>query len=156
LVSPVAPPPIQGPLAPLGIGVHVDSVDRTPKLVVVVAVGLGIAAAFAVFGLPDLPLPMPTWAVGVVTPTCGLTRASTALARGQWGLAWAFNPAAYVLAAAAAGVLVRWAVGRRTGRWVNVRIRLTSLGWVAAAVVTATWWAQQQLNAEFVMNGTLR
>lgn len=139
----------------LGVRVTRDRVDRMPRLIWFVAIGLCAAGLLAVFGLPSVRLPMPTWALGIVTPTCGLTRASTALARGQIGVAWAFNPAAFLLAATAIGGVTRWAIGRLTHQWINISFRLTRLGWIAVLVLIVLWWGNQQLHADLIMHGSV-
>ncbi|MDQ1247682.1 MAG: hypothetical protein QG597_2053 [Actinomycetota bacterium] len=126
-----------------------------PRLILIVAFGVVITAGFAVFGLPSYQLPMPTWALGVVTPTCGLTRASTALARGDLGLAWAFNPAAFLLAGVAMTGVARWVVGRTRHVWINVTFHLTRLGWLVVLGLFILLWINQQLHADLVMHGSV-
>lgn len=94
------------------LGVH--GLDRMRILTWIVMFGLALTVSLADFGLPPFRLQMPTWVIGVVTPTCGLTRATTALARGEFGLAQMFNPAAFLLEVAAVASIVRWVVGRAT------------------------------------------
>lgn len=89
---------------------HVHSKPGTAKGNVGVVTWLAMAGvlaaiSLALFGLPHIPLPMPTWQYGIVTPTCGLTRATEALAGGNLIAAWNYNPAAYLLAVTAATVL---------------------------------------------------
>ncbi|HAM23490.1 MAG TPA: hypothetical protein DCQ04_14750 [Actinobacteria bacterium] len=123
-----------------GYSVSVDADNRMPRLTWFMAAGMLLAGVFAIVGLPPFDLPMPTWAFGVVTPTCGLTRASTALAKGQFGVAWAFNPAAYVLALVAVATAVRFVYGLVTKRWINVSVRPTRLFWVCLGVFVIVWW----------------
>ena len=66
--------------------------DEMRWLTRTVAIGATTAIVLAVIGGMPLALPMPTHAIGVVDPTCGLTRASTAIARGDFVNAWRFNP----------------------------------------------------------------
>lgn len=93
---------------------------------------------------------MPTWALDVVAPTCGLTRASTALARVDLGLAWAFNPAAFLLAGVA-----RWVVGRTRHVCISVTFHLTRLGWFVALGLFIQLGINQQLHEDLVMNGSV-
>ncbi len=144
-----------GALGRLGIRVTRESFDGMPKLIWFVGIGLVLAAGFAIFGLPSYQLPMPTWDFGVVTPTCGLTRASTALARGDLATAWNFNPAAFLLALAAVGAIVRSVVGYLTHHWVNITMKPTRLGWVVIAALVLLWWGNQQLNAHLIMTGSI-
>lgn len=142
-------------LRALGVTVTRDDHDRMPMLTRLVAAGLFLAVLLALFGLPPFDLPMPTWSIGLVTPTCGLTRATMALARGELGVAFAFNPAAFVLAATAIAAVVRWVSGRLTRHWVNVSMKPTALGWVSIVILVAIWWINQQLHAELIMNGSV-
>ena len=111
--------------------------------------GVLVAAGLALFGLPHVPLPMPTWEFGVVTPTCGLTRASVALSRGDVMTAWNVNPASFAIAAFAAAVLARLVVGLTTRTWINVAPRVPIIAWIA---IVAIWWANQQVHADLIMN----
>lgn len=126
--------------------------DEMRWLTRTVAIGATTAIVLAVIGGMPLALPMPTHAIGVVDPTCGLTRASTAIARGDFVNAWRFNPAAFLLAAAAVAVAARTAYGLTTRRWLTVRFAWNRLRVAAAVVVFAGWWAYQQTNAEFIMH----
>ena len=144
-----------GVLGRLGLRIAREPFDGMPKLIWFVAIGVVLAAGFAVFGLPSYQLPMPTWEFGVVTPTCGLTRASTALARGEFVTAWHFNPAAFVLAFAAIGAVARSIIGHLTHRWVNITMKPTRLGWVVIAALILLWWGNQQLNAHLIMTGSI-
>jgi hypothetical protein len=118
------------------------------------AVALGVAAAFvlALIGGMPVALPMPTHAVGMVDPTCGLTRASIALAHGDLLAAWRFNPAVFVLAGIAVAVVLRTVWGLTQHRWVSIRMPVTAPRIAIAVVVLAGWWAYQQANAQFIMD----
>lgn len=118
------------------------------------AVALGVAAAFvlALIGGMPVALPMPTHAIGMVDPTCGLTRASIALARGDLSSAWRFNPAVFVLAGVAVAVVLRTVWGLTQHRWVSIRLPMTAPRIAIAVVVFAGWWAYQQSNAQFIMD----
>lgn len=98
---------------------------------------------------------MPTFAVGVVTPTCGLTRGVTAILAGQFATAWRFNPASYVVVAIAAAVLLRTAVGFTRRRWVNLSFAVSPAGWAVAVALVTALWVNQQANADFVMHARL-
>lgn len=147
--------PASGLLGRLGIQITRDSYDRIPKLIWFVAIGGVLAVGFAVFGLPGYQLPMPTWDFGVVTPTCGLTRASTALARGDLLVAWNFNPAAFLLAIVAVAAVARSVVGYLTHRWINLSMKPTKLGWIVIVALVLLWWGNQQLHAHLIMTGSI-
>ena len=113
---------------------------------------LGLTAGFVLVLIGGFPLdmPMPSHALGWVTPTCGLTRGSTALLRGDWGLAWRYNPASYAVIGFGLFGFTRWLIGRMSGRWVNFRFRPRSLVPVITVVIGLLWWVQQS-NADFVI-----
>lgn len=136
----------------LGFAVSIGPENRMPRLTWFMGAGIVLAGIFAFVGLPPFDLPMPTWAFGVVTPTCGLTRASTALAKGQFATAWAFNPAAYVLAATAIAAVARFTYAMFTKRWVNVSLRPTRLFWACLGALIVVWWVNQQMHADLIMN----
>jgi hypothetical protein len=85
---------------------------------------LGVAAAAAALALARLGVPGMGFEVcglrrltGIPCPGCGMTRAFTALARGDWAAAWALHPFSLLLAvqAGAAWVGSGWELvrGRR-------------------------------------------
>ena len=126
--------------------------DEMRWLTRTVAIGAAMAVMLALVGGMPFALPMPTHAIGVVDPTCGLTRASTAIARGDFPTAWRFNPAAFLLALLGVAVAARTAYGLVTHRWLSVRLAVTAPLLVFVGVVFAGWWAYQQSNAEFIMH----
>ncbi len=120
-----------------------------------VAILIG-AAVLAVLGGSPVDLPMPTHVIGWVTPTCGLTRGSTAILRGDLALGWSYNPASFLVVGAVAVGLGRAVTGHLTGKWITVQIRLSSRAVTLVAFVTiallAVLWAHQQANADFVIS----
>ena len=121
-----------------------------------VLIGIIAAVIFAIFGLPALHFPpAPTWEYGVVVPTHGLMRASTALTRGQFAAAWAFNPASFLVALVAIATVVRWIVALATHRWINISVRFTVLVWIVIAGLVAALWINQQLHADLIINETI-
>lgn len=125
--------------------------DRWP-LATVAAVGvLTAAVAFRFVGIPDVPLMQPLYALGVVLPGCGLTRATVALVGGDLSTAWAYNPASYVVAVAVSAALVRAGAGVAFGRWVHVRLRASPALFGAVALAVGVLWLRQQRSAELLM-----
>jgi hypothetical protein len=125
--------------------------DRFPKLTTLLIVGTLGAAALALFGLPPVDIHEPTHYLGIMGPSCGMTRTVRWLAHGDLLRAWQFNPAVFLLAAAAVLVGARAVFGRVTGGWIEVRVR----GRVVTAVVVtalAVLWLNQQLHAAFIMS----
>jgi hypothetical protein len=117
---------------------------------------LAAAAVLAVVGLPDVPMMWPMYRLGVVFPSCGLTRGIVAIFRGEFGLAWRFNPASFVAAVGALALAAQLLIGRHarwTRRAVSPMERRIGVGGVVAAVVLL--WIHQQVNADFVIHGRL-
>lgn len=137
------------------INVGFESTDRMRWLSWVSAVGLVAALVLAVIGGFPLDTPMPTHAFGLVEPTCGLTRGSTAIARGDFALAWSYNPGSFLVMAFGFAGLVRLAVGAATHRWVNVSVRPSRVGWFLLLAAFMGLWVYQQTNAEFIINSRL-
>jgi uncharacterized protein DUF2752 len=125
--------------------------DRYPRLTVLVIVGALAALALALFGLPPIDIHEPAHYLGIMGPSCGMTRAVRWLARGDLARAWRFNPAVFVLAAWAAAVALRAAAGRLTGRWIELHLRGRNVTTVAVTGL-ALLWVNQQLHAAFIMS----
>lgn len=124
--------------------------DRFPRLTTFLIAGALGAIALAIFGLPPVDIHEPTHYLGIMGPSCGMTRAVRWTARGDLLRAWRFNPAVFLLAAAAVVVAGRAAFGRLTGRWIEVHLRgrlVTTVVLVALALL----WLNQQHHADFIM-----
>ena len=117
--------------------------------------GLLLAALLALIGGLPVDIPMPTHVAGWVEPTCGLTRGSTAIVRGDFALAWRYNPASFLVVAAGIAGLLRWTRGRLTGRWINVAIRWNALAWSVIGILVLALWAYQQQRANFIINARI-
>lgn len=109
------------------------------------------AVVLAVFGIPPSPFMAPLYAIGVVLPGCGLTRAMVALVSGDLATAWAFNPASFPLALTIAALVVRSVVGLTTGRWLHARFRLSPAVLAATVIGGALLWIRQQGNADLLI-----
>lgn len=114
--------------------------------------GVGLALVLALIGNLPFDLPMPTHAVGWVTPTCGLTRGSTELVRGHLARAWQFNPASLLVVAFAAFGLGRALWARVSGQWLTLRVRPGRIGWALVLLAVVGLWANQQAHADFVIH----
>lgn len=114
--------------------------------------GLAAAGLLVLIGGMPFDLPMPTQRFGVVEPSCGLTRGSTAIARGDLARAWAYNPASFVVMGFGALGAARAVVGGLTARWMTVRVTWTRWSVLALAAAITLLWAYQQTNAEFIIN----
>jgi len=114
--------------------------------------GLATAVVLALIGGFPFDIPMPMMAFGWVSPTCGLTRGSTAIARGDLGLAWQYNPASFLVVGYGVTGLLRVLVGAATGRWLHISARPHLAGWLSFAALFLALWAHQQANADFIIN----
>lgn len=110
-----------------------------------------VAVAFARWGIPPLDVMWPMHRLGIVGPSCGLTRAVVALARGEPGRAWQFNPSGFVVAAAVVTLVARALVAVVSGRWFEPVLRVRRTGAVAVAATVALW-ANQQAHAQFLLH----
>ena len=128
-----------------------------------VATGLGAAtlaaaAGMAVFGLPPVDLHGLLHHVGIMDPLCGGTRAAAYTARGDWALAWRYNPLGILAVLAAAFAVLCAGIGALTGRWVTLTVAWTPRR-VRAVAATATvllvaLTVRQQFRAELLIAGT--
>lgn len=126
-----------------------DVRDQHWAFTAAVLVGTAAAVIMGRFGLPPLNLHTPLHRIGIMDPLCGMTRATAALGRADVATAWRYNPGVFVLAAAAAFMLVRVAVAATTGTWWWVRAR----GWPVWVVLVGGLVAlevNQQLHAELL------
>lgn len=129
---------------------RIEARDRHPWYTVAAAGGLVLGALMAVFGLPPVDVHGILHYVGVMDPLCGGTRSVWAAVRGEWVMSWRYNPLGIPLVVGAAAVLVRFAVGAATGRWLNVRVRSWRALAVAGGVLTVVLGVNQQRNADLL------
>lgn len=119
--------------------------------------GLAVAAAMAVFGLPPIDMHGPQHHLGIMSPTCGGTRAALLTAQGNLAEAWTYNPLGVAAVVGATAMTIRGMVGATTGRWLNIRLAWTPRrARIALVVVTALVLAlevRQQLRADLLMTG---
>jgi len=121
--------------------------DHHPTLAPLAAAGLLAAGVLAVVGLPPVNLHGPLHRLGIMDPSCGMTRGTVALLRGQLGQAVAYNPASPLLVAGALLALGRWLVGRLTGRWLDATLRRTPRTVGLAVAFVLVLWVNQQAHA---------
>ena len=141
------------------VTVTIDDHDGLKAVTTLAMIGVVTAAVLAVIGGFPIDMPMPTHAWGWVEPTCGLTRGSTAIVRGDWALAWRYNPGSFVVMALGTTAFVRGLVGLVWRRWANLHRNFAPLTrsdrWAVTAAVVAVvvgWALHQQTNAEFIIN----
>ena len=135
-----------------GWRVWVGPTDGLRWITIATCGGLVAAVALALIGGFPLDTPMPTHSFGWVEPTCGLTRGSTAIARGDFGLAWQYNPAAFLVMGFGLLGLVRTLVGITTHHWLNATWRFNRMALALLAAAFVGLWIYQQSNAEFIIN----
>ena len=122
----------------LPLGLRWERADRHPALTLLAA------GVLAVVGLSPLDLHGPLHHLGIMDPLCGMTRGTVAVLHGQFGQAVAYNPASPLLVVGAVLAVVRWLVGRLTGRWLDATLRATPITWAVVAVVVLALWVNQQ------------
>lgn len=88
-------------------------------------VGVVMAAAMAVFGLPPFSLSGPLHDLGLICPLCGGTRSARLTAQGNLAEAWNYNPLGIVAVLGAAATVMRTTFGWTTRRWLNVQWSLS-------------------------------
>ncbi|MGH9013227.1 MAG: DUF2752 domain-containing protein [Acidimicrobiia bacterium] len=124
--------------------------DRYARLTRLAMAGTVLAVLFAVAGLPPVGVHSPPHYLGVMAPSCGLTRGTVALFRGSLGDAMRFNPASPLVLIGGLALLARGAAGTITGRWLDARVRVEPLGWVVLALAGAALAVNQQLHADLL------
>jgi hypothetical protein len=127
-----------------------NEVDRHRRLTMVAALGLVLAGMLAVFGLLPVDLHAPPHYLGVMSPSCGLTRGVRLVVRDDLAGAVEYNPAAPLVVLGAVVALARHAVGWGTGRWLDVSARWTRLLVALTAAVLVVLWARQQAHVDLL------
>jgi len=121
-------------------------------------VGVVIAGAMAVFGLPPVDLHGPFHRFGIMDPLCGGTRAARYTAQGEWALAWKYNPLGILAVLGATAVTIRTVIGALTRRWIAVQIYWTPRRRRAAILIVLALLValevRQQLRADLLIAGT--
>ena len=132
------------------IAVGWEDHDRHRWLARTAAVGVVLAIAMAVFGLPPVDLHGPLHYLGIMGPLCGMTRATRHLARFEMTAALEYNPAVLLVAFGGVFALGRWAHGWRSGRWLSIRITRRRSVAVVAVVLLVGLTVHQQANVELL------
>lgn len=144
---------------PRTVAVTVDRHDAHPWITRVTTglalLGVAVAAAMAVWGLPPVDLHGPLHHAGVMTPGCGGTRAARLTAQGDLVGAWTYNPLGLVVVVGAALVLARTTTGLLTRRWVNLHLSLSTRQrravWLVVIVLLVLLEIRQQQRADLLM-----
>ena len=125
--------------------------DHHRLLTLLAGAALLVGFLLAVFGMPPVDLHLPLHNLGVMSPTCGMTRGVAALLGGDVPGAWRYNPASFLTVAGAVTVLMRGAVGVVSGRWLTFFVDVTRPGWVVIGAALLALWVNQQAHAELLM-----
>lgn len=139
----------------IGPQLHTTTHDRARWLTWTSVAGVIAAITLAAIGGFPFEVPMVTYRFGVVTPTCGLTRGSTAIARGDFALAFRYNPASFLVIGFGIVGVTRAAIGVTTRHWLDVPMRYSRSIWIVGCVAVLALWGYQQTNAEFIINSRL-
>lgn len=115
-------------------------------------IGIPLVILLALVGLPPVDIHGPLHYLGVMGPTCGMTRGVMWAARGDLVRAWQFNPASLLVIPTIVGLAARAVYGRSTGRWLNLTIRWRPWLWIVPAVLLLLLSIRQQLNIELLLN----
>lgn len=116
------------------------------------------AAAMATFGLPSVNLHGPLHRLGIMTPTCGGTRAARFAAQGNLVQAWRYNPLGIFSVLGAALVVLRASLGAATGIWVRASMvwtpRRRRIAIAVVIVLLILLEVRQQTRADLLIAGT--
>lgn len=137
------------------IEVRWERTDRWRTITTVGAIGLALAVAMGLVGLPPVDLHGPLHRMGIMDPLCGGTRAARLTAQGHLAEAWRYNPLGIAATVAAMAAVVRLAIGLATRRWIDVRLNLPpwliKVAMATAIVLFVVLEIRQQGRAELLM-----
>ena len=125
--------------------------DRHGAITFFAIVGVLGAVAMALFGLPPADIHGPLHYIGIMDPLCGMTRAFRLLARGQLDRAVTYNPASPLLAVVLVGVVIRAAIGKTSGRWLDITVVRSRGMYLVIGLGIAALWINQQIHAGLLM-----
>lgn len=133
------------------ISVRRDTHDRHPTTTLLTLTGIPLVLVVAVAGLPPFDIHGPLHYLGVMGPSCGITRGVMWAARGDLAQAWRFNPASLLVIPTMIVLTGRVVYGRLTNRWLNMTIRWRPWLWVIPAVLALILSIRQQLIIDFLL-----
>lgn len=125
--------------------------DRHPTTTRLAFIGISLVALLAAFGLPPIDIHGPLHYLGIMGPTCGMTRGVMWTARGDLARAWQFNPASLLVIPTMIAVTGRAVYGKITSRWLNLHIRWRPWLWIIPALLILMLSVHQQLNVELLL-----
>jgi hypothetical protein len=123
-----------------------ESRDRHRTWTRIALFGVPLAGLLAAFGLPSIDIHGPLHYLGVMGPTCGMTRGVMWFTRGNLARAWLFNPASFLVAPAMVVLISRAFYGYLTGRWLTVSVRWRPWLWVVPTLFVLALSVHQQIN----------
>lgn len=127
----------------------------TGTMTVLAVIGLAVAGAMAIWGLPDVDLHGPLHHRGIMDPFCGGTRSAYLTTQGDLAGAWTYNPLGILSVVGAALVALRTLVGLISGRWVNLHTRFAKgqrrALWAIAILGIVLLEIRQQTRADLLM-----
>jgi len=126
--------------------------DRHPSTSRLALVGIPLVVLLAIVGLPPVDIHGPLHYLGIMGPTCGMTRGVMWTARGDLARAWQFNPASLLVIPTMVGLTLRITYSRITGRWLNFHIRWRPWLWIIPTVLILLLSIRQQLNVDLLVN----
>ena len=126
--------------------------DRHPTSTRLALLGVPVVALVAILGLPPLDIHGPLHYLGVMGPTCGMTRGVMWTARGNLIRASQFNPASLLVIPTMILLTARAAYARLTGRWLNLALRRRSWLWAAVGVLVLLLAVRQQLAIDLLLS----
>lgn len=146
-------PPFLGGQTVIAAGpVHLSVGDRNshPALTIIAILGVPATLFLAIYGLPPIDVHGPLHYLGVMGPTCGVTRGVMWFTRGEFATAWAYNPISLLMVPAAVILLGRAIYGWSTGRWFNLTVSRSR--WLAVLIVVGivALTIRQQLNIDLL------
>ncbi|MGH8872991.1 MAG: DUF2752 domain-containing protein [Acidimicrobiia bacterium] len=136
---------------PSAVAISWEGNDRLTTVSRLALVSIPLVVLLALFGLPPGDVHGPLHYLGIMGPTCGMTRGVMWTTRGDLFRAWQFNPASLLVLPTMIGLMARAVYGRVTGRWLNLRIRWRPWLWIIPALVLLLLSIRQQLNVEFLL-----
>ncbi|MGH9106768.1 MAG: DUF2752 domain-containing protein [Acidimicrobiales bacterium] len=107
-------------------------------------------------GVPRLELMWSLQRLGVMGPTCGLTRGVVSIFRGDPAHAWAFNPASFVVVAVAVSALLRACLAVAGKGWAALTLPRSRVARALGVLALLALWANQQAHASFLLHHFVR
>lgn len=125
--------------------------DRHPTTTRLTLIGIPLVTLLALVGLPPVDIHGPLHYLGIMGPTCGMTRGVMWTARWDLARAGQFNPASLLVVPTLIGLTGRAVYARLANRWLNLHIRWRPWLWVIPALLILILTIHQQINIDFLL-----